>query len=197
MISLSLNCLIYFRIYICIETSHGVSNGTIVKQRNVGPALFAQGDVAIPISGYIIGWQYYLINIGSHLQCSDSSYVSVWGRRGSDSYGQVAATLLQPEDLSEGVRFQIVQRELIRVEKGDILAIFTNGCGNPYKKNLVSAQGFESDDFPKNGFWQSSSPNNFPPEYLGSFDARQIFLSLHAYVTGEFVSLISCYCSAG
>ena len=89
----------------------------------------------LPVSGYLVAWQYY-INTGN--VCTNTSYAAII-RRDGNKYTMIARTLLTPEDSTDtGVRFQFIQTEVIRVQKNDVIAAFTEKGHNSSCHQLVS-----------------------------------------------------------
>ena len=91
------------------------------------------------LDGYLIGWKYYYKT--SDGVCTTNSHVTVFGKRNSNSYYMhITSTLLQPESFAEsGIRVQYVQKDLIPVQRKDLLGIYTVNCGNT-AKHVVSAE---------------------------------------------------------
>ena len=89
----------------------------------------------LPVSGYLVGWQYYM-NTGN--VCTNTSYAAII-RRDGNKYTMIARTLLTPEDSTNaGVRFQFIQNKVIRVQKDDLIAAFTDKGGSSLCDQLVS-----------------------------------------------------------
>ena len=90
----------------------------------------------LPVSGYLVAWQYYM-NTGD--VCTNTSYAAII-RRDGNKYTMIARTLLTPEDSTNaGIRFQFIQNNVIRVQKGDLIAIHTEeGKNSPCGAHLVS-----------------------------------------------------------
>ena len=91
------------------------------------------------LDGYLIGWKYYYIK--NDYTCTTNSHVTIFGKRDSSSnYKHITSTLLQPESFAEsGIRVQYVQKDLIPVQRKDLLGIYTVNCGNT-AKHVVSAE---------------------------------------------------------
>ena len=87
----------------------------VIERSNVGIAFRLFNNMKITIDGYLIGWKYY--HKKYYYTCANHSYVTVFGKRGSDTkYKHITSTLLQPESLSvSGIRFQFVQNYLAPV----------------------------------------------------------------------------------
>ena len=89
----------------------------------------------LPVSGYLVAWKYYM-NTGD--VCTNTSYAAII-RRDGDMYRMIARTLLTPEDSTNaGVRFQFVQNTVIRVQKDDLIAAFTENGESSTCNQLVS-----------------------------------------------------------
>ena len=70
--------------------------------------------------------------------CTNTSYAAII-RRNGNMYTMIAKTLLTPEDSTNaGVRFQFIQNEVIRVQKDDLIAAFTDQGLNESCNQLVS-----------------------------------------------------------
>ena len=135
------------------------------------------------LDGYLIGWKYYYIKHGS--TCITNSHVTVFGKRNSNSnYRHITSTLLQPESFAEsGIKVQFVQKELIPVQKNDLLGIFTVSCGST-AKHVVSAESIST--HPKHTFKIVSVTRSLVEALsINSFtDNQRLRVSLQAFVAG-------------
>ena len=111
------------------ENSQTSTSANITYQNSIGSAGHIFLEHKLPVSGYLVAWQYYM-NTGD--VCTNTSYAAII-RRDGNNYTMIARTLLTPEDsTNEGVRFQFIQNEVIRVQKDDLIAAFTdNGESSP------------------------------------------------------------------
>ncbi|XP_067942984.1 receptor-type tyrosine-protein phosphatase alpha-like [Watersipora subatra] len=126
----------YFLRPICAESSTAKTSAEIKYQGIIGnlPHLFT--DIRVPVSGYLVAWQYYLNTVDSG-SCPNNA--TIWRQVGPTDYKLISSTTLLPEDtLSDGVRFQFLQNQSVRVKKNDILAVIgklVDGCS---RSSLVS-----------------------------------------------------------
>ena len=132
------------------------------------------------LDGYLIGWKYYYIKHGS--TCITNSHVTVFGKRNSNSnYRHITSTLLQPESFAEsGIKVQFVQKELIPVQKNDLLGIFTVSCGST-AKHVVSAENIDSDPLPPKHAFKKPSVTIAEVEALSIYsftDSQRLRVSL-------------------
>ena len=66
------------------------------------------------------------IDDGKRRVCTNTSYAAII-RRNGNRYTMIAKTLLTPEDSTNaGVRFHFIQNKVIRVQKDDLIAAFTD-----------------------------------------------------------------------
>ena len=106
-----------------IETSEGSTQAEIKSQGFIGSIGHIFHKHKLPVSGYLVAWQYYM-NTGN--VCTNTSYAAII-RRDGNKYTMIARTLLTPEDSTNaGVRFQFIQNKVIRVQKDDIIAALTS-----------------------------------------------------------------------
>ena len=91
------------------------------------------------LDGYLIGWKYYYKT--SDGVCTTNSHVTVFGKRGTkQKYKHKTSTLIPTVKFAEsGIRVQYVQKDLIPVQRKDLLGIYTVNCGNT-AKHVVSAE---------------------------------------------------------
>ena len=168
------------------DDSKGISSGFPVIERSIsGRAFRLFNNIKLTLAGYLIGWKYYYRR--SDETCTTNSHVTVFGKRGSNqNYKHITSTLLQPESLAEsGIRIQFVQKDLIPVQRNDLLGIYTVNCGNN-AKHLVSGYG----DFgiPKNTYKQFAiTLAEVEALRINSFtDNVGVRVSLQAFVAGMY-----------
>ena len=77
----------------------------------------------MPLSGYLVAWQYYQL---SHDDSWRDTHVTVWRSEG-DNYYRISDIILTPDNKTGGQRFQYVHNEVIRVEQGDIIGVYSTG----------------------------------------------------------------------
>ena len=73
--------------------------------------------------------------------CTNTSYAAII-RRDGNRYTMIARTLLTPEDsTNEGVRFQFIQNEVIRVQKDcqDPFLPIVSPLNNPFRNANICA----------------------------------------------------------
>ena len=175
-----------FNILYFLDDSVGISSGfPVIERFNIGRAFRLFDNIKITQDGYLIAWKYYYKN--RIYICTTNSYVTVFGKRDSNSnYKHITSTLLQPESLAEsGIRIQFVQKDLIPVQRNDLLGIYTVNCGNN-AKHLVSGYG----DFgiPKNTYKQFAiTLAEVEALRINSFtDNVGVRVSLQAFVAGMY-----------
>ena len=93
----------------------------------------------LPVSGYLVAWKYYMnTDVGEDRVCTNTSYAAII-RRNGNMYTMIARTLLTPEDSTNaGVRFQFIRNNVIRVQKNDLIAAFTENGKSSTCNQLVS-----------------------------------------------------------
>ena len=111
------------------DISPGVTPGTIQsKHYRVRRDLFLFPYLTIPVSGYLVAWQYYQL---SHDDSWGDTHVTVWRSEG-DNYHLISDIILSPDNKTGGPRFQYVHNEVIRVEQRDFIGIYATS------KNFIS-----------------------------------------------------------
>ena len=155
----------------------------MIERNNVGRAFRLFKNIKVQLNGYLIGWKYYYKN--STDMCSSNSYVTVFGKRGSNqNYKHIASTLLQQKSTESGLRVQFVQKDRVPVQSNDLLGIYTVNCATN-AKHLVSAET-NSDD-PKHVYKKAPVTVAEVEDTLSmnSFnDNQRLRVSLQAYVAG-------------
>ena len=171
----------------CTETSEGSTLAKIKYQGVIASYAHIFLEHNLPVSGYLVAWQYYM-NAGD--VCTNTSYAAII-RRDGNMYTMIARTLLTPEDSTNaGVRFQFIQNEIIRVQKDDLIAAFTdNGLSSPCHQLVSVHRTSGSDtltvDVGINNFGINNTrqlPRN------GDFGFRNANPALKAYVSGMYTS---------
>ena len=169
------------------ENSNG-STSAIIKYHDIIKSvahIFLEHK--LPVSGYLVAWQYYM-NTGD--VCTNTSYAAII-RRDGNKYTMIARTLLTPEDSTNaGVRFQFIQNKVIRVQKDDIIAAFTeNGESTPCNQLVSVHRTLGSNtltvDLGTNQFRVNETkelPRNGHPHY--DYGERLADPALKAYVSG-------------
>ena len=167
------------------DDSIGISSGfEVIERGTIGRAFRLFNNIKITLDGYLIGWKYYYKKVDSI--CTTNSHVTVFGKRDSNSnYGHITSTLLQPESfLESGIRVQFVQKDLLPVQRNDLLGLYTVNCGST-AKHVVSGAN-DNANTPKHAFKQASvTLAGVEALRINSFtDSQKLRVSLQAFVAG-------------
>ena len=122
-------------------TSESSTAATVQAYSKLGASAYIFLEHKLPVSGFLVAWQYYM-KIAD--VCTNTSYAAII-RRAGDEYTMIARTLLKPEDSAiAGVKFQFIQDKIIRVQKGDVLAVHTqDGTNSSCGGQIVSGDTAE------------------------------------------------------
>ena len=170
--------------YVFTDDSAGISSGfPVIERRSVGKAFRLFNNIKMMLDGYLIGWKYYYIK--NDYTCTTNSHVTIFGKRDSSSnYTHITSTLLQPESFAEsGIRFQFVQKDLIPVQRNDLIGMYTVSCGTS-AKHIVSVE--TNNDDPRHAFKRVSvTVAGVENLSINSFtDNLRLRVSLQAFVAG-------------
>lgn len=178
--------------HLLLGNSHGVygRDDLIDRFSNPDRKFYGFQSVTIRGEGYLTGWQYFLRAVD--VQCKDSSYVTVFGKRnGRLNYTHMATTHLRPNDPNKsGINYQFVQNVLIPVQPGDVIGLYTMDCIPEYSKHLVSATISGKTEQLKVNIW-GPLIRTTPLHSFLSFDRLNWNVSLKAYTSGKNRSVLN------
>ena len=165
---------------IILDTSPGVTPGTILSRNHrIGRDLFIFPYLTMPVSGYLVAWQYYQL---SHNDSWGDTHVTVWRLEG-DNYYRISDIILTPDNKTGGPQFQYVHNKVIRVEPGDFIGIYATS------KNFISMSIGDSNQKTAKQLQHSiiyTGDSSLSKTKFHAIGKREV--SLRAFVAGRYIN---------